>query len=150
MGATALFVYVGRRVRGGRMTGTGRPQVSSMRASGVTFALTPIRRGGPRCEGRRMAGMDWDRERRNRPGRERGSDRMDDAGAPRRPCTRAPKEQVEAEIARLLKKFTSLPSRGDQLGYLTTVNKTLYRLLCDHEAVKQVVKKRFKPRLKPL
>src|SRR3954449_9964881 len=92
------------------------------------------------ADSRRVAGMDWDRQRRDQPRREHGSDPMEDSGGPRRPRTPAPKQKVDAEVARLRNEFRSLRTRGDQLAFFTPVKKTLKRLLCDEEAVSKVVR----------
>ena len=95
-----------------------------------------------------MAGLDWDRERRDRPRRERGSDPINGPAGPRRShCEPAPKQKIDAETSRLLAEFAALPY-GGQLAYLTDVRRSLYRLVRDEDAVAMIVKTRFKPLLK--
>ena len=95
-----------------------------------------------------MAGLDWERERRDRPRRERGSDPIHGPdGSPSSHRKPAPKQKVNAETARLREKFAALPYE-EQLAYLTVVKRSLNRLLRDEGAIAEVVKTQFKPLLK--
>jgi hypothetical protein len=101
-----------------------------------------------RCDTADMGGMDWDRERRERPRRERGSDPVDGPGGSSRPGPRpAPQKRVNSEIARLRANFAPLP-REKQLAYLTDVRRSLFRLLRDDDAVGATIRNQFKPLLK--